>query len=154
MMKSSLALSAVGQRTQVGNAQSVVLITETGISQTDQSNKPNECNARITGAGKVKTNYGYNFMSNEQNQSDTKANPVDTLVTLSVPDAFNVLKKAMQDDPEYAWSWHCNLAMSFYDEIETCESNDAHVICNHAASRFMRLCFDIDTAKNKNFTAM
>lgn len=30
--------------------------------------------------GKVKTNYGNKFMSNEQNQSDAKAHPVDTLV--------------------------------------------------------------------------
>ena len=37
-------------------------------------------NARITGASKVKTTYGNKFMSNEQNQSDAKAHPVDTLV--------------------------------------------------------------------------
>lgn len=34
-------------------------------------------------------------MSNEQNESDAKAHPVDTIVTLSVPDAFESLKKAM-----------------------------------------------------------
>lgn len=38
-------------------------------------------NARITGASKVKTTYGNIFMSNEQEQSGTKAHPVDTLVT-------------------------------------------------------------------------
>lgn len=48
-MKSNLALSAVEQRTLDGNAQSVDLITATGISQIDQSKKPNECNAEHNG---------------------------------------------------------------------------------------------------------
>lgn len=47
-MKSNLALSAVEQRTLDGNAQSVDLITATGISQIDQSKKPNECNAEFS----------------------------------------------------------------------------------------------------------
>lgn len=42
-------------------------------------------NARITGASKVKTNYGNKFMNNEQNESDAKARPVDTLVMLTCP---------------------------------------------------------------------
>jgi len=37
-------------------------------------------NARITACSKVKTNYGNKTMSNEQNESDAKAHPVDTLV--------------------------------------------------------------------------
>ncbi len=45
-----------------------------------QSDAINKHNARITGASKVKTTYGNKFMSNEQNQSDAKAHPVDTLV--------------------------------------------------------------------------
>lgn len=39
-----------------------------------------KCNARITGASKVKPTYGNKTMSNEQNESDAKAHPVDTLV--------------------------------------------------------------------------
>lgn len=45
-----------------------------------QSDAINKHNARITGASKVKTTYGNNIMSNEQNSSDAKAHPVDTLV--------------------------------------------------------------------------
>jgi hypothetical protein len=95
-------------------------------------------------------------MSNEQNQSDAKAHPVDTLVTLSVPDAFEVLKKAMQADPDYAWSWHCNVAMMCHDAILAHDDqvDFAHKVGNDSASRFMKLCFDIDTANHKNFTAM
>jgi hypothetical protein len=41
-------------------------------------------NARITACSKVKTTYGNNTMSNEQNESDAKAHPVDTLVMCGV----------------------------------------------------------------------
>lgn len=37
----------------------------------------------ITGASKVKTNYGNKTMTNEQNQSDIKAHPVDAVVMCS-----------------------------------------------------------------------
>jgi hypothetical protein len=50
MMKNNRALSAVAQRTLDGNAQSADLITAIGISRIGQSNKPNECNAVISGA--------------------------------------------------------------------------------------------------------
>jgi hypothetical protein len=95
-------------------------------------------------------------MELETKDSNALACPVDTLVTLSVPDAFEVLKKAMQDDPDYAWSWHCNIAMMCHDAILAHDDQVyfAHKVGNDSASRFMRLCFDIDTAKHKNFTAM
>jgi len=66
--------------------------------------------------------------------------------------AMNVLKKAFHEDPDYAHSWHCNLAMAFYDAsgpVET-DSND-HIeqlrIGNDGASRFMKLAFDVKTSK-------
>lgn len=96
-------------------------------------------------------------MSNEQEQSGTKAHPVDALVTLSVQDAFEALKQAMQNDPEYAWGWHCNIAMSHYDAMSYAGYTDhdaRHKTANNGAARFMKLCFDIDTSKHKNFTAM
>ena len=30
--------------------------------------------------------------------------------------AFRALANAMQSDPGYAWSWHCNIAMAAFDE--------------------------------------
>jgi len=65
-----------------------------------------------------------------------------------VTDAFDVVKKAMKDDPELAWSWHSNIAMSFYDELGLVErSENRSVVCNRAAARFMAMCFDVDTSK-------
>lgn len=66
-----------------------------------------------------------------------------------VGEAFAVLKQALQDDPEYAWSWQSNIAMAFYDELGPMVDPSAlrHEVCNRAAARFMRLCFDVDTSK-------
>lgn len=94
-----------------------------------------------------------------------------------IPAAFAVLKEAMQSDFGYAWSWHCNLAMTIYDESRPqcyCETLDgkeysghrpecaivrahdarhfeehrlSHAFCNNAAARFMKLCFDVDTSE-------
>jgi hypothetical protein len=96
--------------------------------------------------------------------------------------AFAVLKAAMQADSGFAWSWHCNLAMSVYDESRPqciCEILDgkefsghrpdcavvrahdarhfkehqlSHEFCNNTAARFMKLCFDVDTSKHPEFT--
>jgi hypothetical protein len=75
-----------------------------------------------------------------------------------ISEAMDVLKKAMvADNPQaagsYAHSWHCNIAMACYDAIRASESvvddglqhEDAHRIGNNAASRFMKLCFGVDT---------
>lgn len=42
---------------------------------------------------------------------------VATLNGMSVADAFEVLKNAMNDDPDYACGWHCNLAMMCNDAV-------------------------------------
>lgn len=96
-------------------------------------------------------------MELETKNSSALACPVDTLVTLSVQDAFDALKQAMQNDPECAWGWHCNIAMSHYDVMSDAGYTDhdaRHKTANNGAARFMKLCFDIDTSKHKNFTAM
>ena len=65
-------------------------------------------------------------------------------------EAFEVLKKALQDDPEYAHGWHCNIAMMSYDAIRAAgdgDHEDAHAIGNDAATRFMKLCFDVKTSQ-------
>lgn len=63
----------------------------------------------------------------------------------TVPKAMEDLKKAIQSDPDYAWGWHCKIAMSAHDEgLPRPEANKA-------AARFMKDCFDIDMTKHEHF---
>lgn len=57
---------------------------------------------------------------------------------MGIPEAFETLKSAIQSDSGYAWSWHCNVAMSFQDE------GGSHEQANRAAARFMQTAFDVD----------
>lgn len=68
--------------------------------------------------------------------------------------AMAVIKQAMiDDDPEkhgsYAHSWHCNIAMACYDAMHDADTafghNQRHKVANDAASRFMKMCFDVET---------
>ncbi len=59
--------------------------------------------------------------------------------------AFDILKQALQEDEEYAWSWHCNLAVPFMDE------GGSHKSSNKAAARIMYNFFRVDTSKSKYF---
>ena len=65
----------------------------------------------------------------------------DTKVPSRIQAAFEILKNAIQDDPAYAWSWHCNIAMASIDEGAPRDSGNA------AAARFMQMCFGVDTTK-------
>lgn len=58
-----------------------------------------------------------------------------------VAEAFSRIAQAMQADFNYAWSWHCNIAMSSHDEGMEIKA------ANRAAARFMKLCFDVDTSE-------
>jgi len=51
------------------------------------------------------------------------------------------LTEAIQTDADYAWSWHCNVAMPFADEGGT------HEQANRAAARFMRTAFGVDVTQ-------
>ena len=62
-------------------------------------------------------------------------------VTTPCGEALNILKSAMRDDPHYAWTWHCNVAVSMMDE------GAPHDSANAAAARFMKLAFGVDTSK-------
>ena len=72
--------------------------------------------------------------------------------------AMNVLKQAMIDDGveekgSYAHVWHCNIAMACYDAMHSVDKQSLsesdhdwrHKVANDAASRFMKLCFDVNT---------
>ena len=70
-----------------------------------------------------------------------------------VKEAFETIKQAMKNDNpneqgSYAHSWHCNIAMMCHDAImhnTILDSSLAHKVGNDAASRFMKLCFDVET---------
>ena len=65
--------------------------------------------------------------------------------------AFEVIKQAMIDDNpgklgSIAHSWHCNIAMACYDSMpDSISHEEKHRIGNEAASRFMKICFDVET---------
>jgi len=78
----------------------------------------------------------------------------------AVKKAMEVIKKAMIDDNpgeagSYAHSWHCNIAMMCYDAMaDAAKKTGAEFdyvafleIGNDAASRFMKLCFDVETRR-------
>lgn len=76
------------------------------------------------------------------------------IAALETAEAFEVIKKAMiNDNPSeqgsYAHSWHCNIAMACYDAMHdantACGHNQRYEVANDAASRFMKLCFDVKT---------
>ena len=57
-------------------------------------------------------------------------------------------KKAMEDlafsmsiDPDYAWSWHCNIAMVAQD------AGAPHKEANERSADFMMRAFGVDTSK-------
>jgi len=74
---------------------------------------------------------------------------------IETAEAFEVIKKAMigdnpSDPGSYAHVWHCNIAMMCYDAmgdeaVSHLNHEDSHRIANDAASRFMKLCFDVET---------
>ena len=65
-----------------------------------------------------------------------------------IQEAMEIIKKAIHDDPEYAWGWHCNVAMAAYDEGLN------HAKANKAAARFMRNCWSIDTTRNEHWNVV
>ncbi len=72
-------------------------------------------------------------------------------VEMGVADALETVKRALRDDPSYAHTWHCNLAMSFSDAIPEAlemQHEDLCAIRNEGASRFMKLCFDVETSND------
>lgn len=56
----------------------------------------------------------------------------------AVPDAVAVILDAIRTDPDYAWSWHCNIAMGFVDA-----GGDTYT-ANQGAARFMRTLAQVE----------
>ena len=58
--------------------------------------------------------------------------------------ALSVIQDAMTTDRAYAWSWHCNIAMSFFDAWEGPRPDNLHQLANEGAARFMETAFKIN----------
>ena len=65
---------------------------------------------------------------------------------MNTKEAVDHLRKAFRADPDFARTWHDNLAMSFFDaQIHADGAFSHHEVANDGAARFMRLAFDVDT---------
>ena len=65
---------------------------------------------------------------------------------------METLTKAMKEDPDYAFGWHCNIAMACFDAMPE-STGDEYTrqlkVANEGATRFMKLCFDVETKGNQ-----
>lgn len=71
---------------------------------------------------------------------------IDSLPQL--PHPVEQLTKSFTEDPDYAHGWHCNIAKACYDSIARLDGENhdwAHDRSNEAATRFMKLCFNVET---------
>lgn len=75
--------------------------------------------------------------------SDPQAVPP---VPASIPDAWNILASSMNADPEYAWAWHCNLAVPIMDAIDV-----THEQANVAAAHLMQHLWGCDITTHPMF---
>lgn len=55
------------------------------------------------------------------------------------------LSKAMQDDPDYAWGWFCNLAVMCSD------AGAPHASAQEYAADFMKRVFEVDVRLSSNW---
>jgi hypothetical protein len=55
------------------------------------------------------------------------------------------LTAAMRNDMDYAWGWHCNIAMAAFD------AGCPHDVANEGAARFMQLLAGVDTRQHAGF---
>lgn len=62
-----------------------------------------------------------------------------------VSSAMKQVTDAMRNDLDYAWSWHCNIAMASVDE------GMDHYAANKAAARFLMILAGVDTTKHPGF---
>lgn len=82
-------------------------------------------------------NHNKGFMAHEL--MDQRRLPHPLVVTVDIPtvEATSPIKgliDAMKADPEYAWSWHCNIAMAAHDS-----GAGPHHACNKGAALFLSL---------------
>lgn len=69
----------------------------------------------------------------------------------STQNAIEYLSDQFKKDPFYAYTWHCAVAMAFFDTMNKeinkpldLEESTDHTIANLAAARFMKQAFGVD----------
>ena len=65
---------------------------------------------------------------------------------MTIATAFDELKAAMNADSEYAWGWHCNLAVPIMDAAGV-----GHERANRAAAHLMQHLFDYDITTHPHY---
>lgn len=58
-----------------------------------------------------------------------------------VAKAYRALSQAMRDDPDFAHSWQCNIAMPIFDQTKL-----SHEEANVIADRLMKHLFDVSSS--------
>lgn len=58
--------------------------------------------------------------------------------------ALTYFFKQLQKDPQYAWAWHCNIAMPIFDTMDEPD----YLFANRCAARIMQNLFNVDMTKN------
>lgn len=81
--------------------------------------------------------------------SDALRTHLTTESTAALGAAFKTLTQAMTDDPEYAWSVHCNVAVPIRDELGGGLASQA--IANRAAARVISHLFGVDMTQHEYF---
>lgn len=92
------------------------------------------CGAKSRGAVVVPP---LNHPEEQPTQLWTKAGPVDVYTGSPI----ERLSQQINDDPEYAWSWHCNIAVRALDE------GVDHATANKIAARVMTEIFGAQTCE-------
>ena len=64
----------------------------------------------------------------------------------AIKQAWDTLSKAMRDDPEYAWAWHCNLAMPILDATGV-----PHELANQAGAHLMQHLWGCDITTHPRY---
>lgn len=65
-----------------------------------------------------------------------------------IKSVFCALKEKLEEDADYAWSWHCNIAMPCYDQ------GVDHKLANKCAAAVMLAIFGIDTSKTEKYNCI
>ena len=82
--------------------------------------------------------------------ADQSSEPKDMLAPATAPEpstevAVGKLCKSLREDLDYAWTWHCNIAMAAFD------AGCPHDVANEGAARFMQLLAGVDTREHPAF---
>jgi hypothetical protein len=79
----------------------------------------------------------YNNTTTKNTEKENKK--MSTKRSSKIERAMNTLSEAFKNDPDYAHSWHCNIACMAMD------AGASHEVANEGASRFMKLAFGVET---------